>query len=35
MSNFRESLYEGTHKKIEWEEDLNYLLEEIKKLYKV
>ena len=35
MSNFRESLYEGTHKKIEWEEDLNYLFEEIKKLYKV
>jgi len=35
MSNFRESLYEGTHKKSEWEEDLNYLFEEIKKLYKV
>ena len=35
MSNFRESLYEGTHKKFEWEEDLNYLFEEIKKLYKV
>ena len=35
MSDFRKSLHNGTHKKIEGEEDLNYLFEEIKNLYKV
>lgn len=35
MSNFRKSLYEGIHKKIELEEDLNYLYEKIKDIYKV
>ena len=35
MSDFRKSLHNGTHKKLEWEEDLNYLFEEIKNLYKV